>query len=220
MFSRKKNFDDLPNEVNWYADKYQAVLVWRNLFFLLSFLCTVVILTMTLAAFYFVPLKTIVPFVIKIDEKSGVAEVVNSRSIQEISASEALVKYFIVQYMRAREEYSPFMANYNYTSVILMSSEQVASQYRRNLPQDNAERPSLSIKISSISKIPGASAAKNAGETWQVRFSVINSSTTKEQKFIATMNCGFAPENKYTEEYRRINPLGFFVYSYDTTEEY
>ncbi|MFN7095745.1 MAG: VirB8/TrbF family protein, partial [Burkholderiales bacterium] len=77
---RKKNlaFDDnqesssLISEVsNWYADRYEHMLVQRNLLLLFVFLSFVIILVSVLVIRQVSLSKSVDPFVIEIEERSG-----------------------------------------------------------------------------------------------------------------------------------------------------
>ncbi|BEJ86644.1 hypothetical protein B10525_17770 (plasmid) [Campylobacter jejuni] len=57
---------------------------------------------------------------------------------KEIKANEALDKYFISTYVKAREGYYYDLLNQDYLLTQLMSSEKVANEYRALYEGDNA----------------------------------------------------------------------------------
>ena len=84
---------------------------------------------MTIASYYFVPLKSVSPFVIQIDEKTGVTEVVDSKNADEFTQNELLVKFFANKYILAREEYNYLTSDENRQIVRLMSAPDVYREY-------------------------------------------------------------------------------------------
>src|SRR5262245_52619761 len=103
------------SDKNWYKDRYQYVLVQRKVLTLITLLS----LSCTLFALFYIahitPLKTIEPFVIEVDQKSGITQTVDPLTVKELTANEAVNNFFIVQYIRARESYSStdYARNYN-----------------------------------------------------------------------------------------------------------
>ena len=74
MFKKKKLEEKNPNhKINWYEDKYQSVLVWRNWLFLITILSLIGITAVCGALYFTLPLKSVSPFIIQVDEKSGLS---------------------------------------------------------------------------------------------------------------------------------------------------
>ena len=133
------------DEKNWYKDRYQYVLVQRKLLAaitLLSLTCTV---ATVLVIAWLTPLKTVEPFVIQVDQKSGITQTVDPLTVPELTAEEAVKNFFIVEYIRSRETYSVTDLARNYNIVRVMSegkkvySEFLASADPNN-PHSNAAR--------------------------------------------------------------------------------
>ena len=92
---------------NWYEERYDNITVQRNLLFLLLLilLCLSIISIGVVA--YVINTKRFDPFVIQIDDTTGIAKVVNPLSSSILSGNEALAQYFIKKYIIARETYNP-----------------------------------------------------------------------------------------------------------------
>ena len=86
-------------DVNWYADKYQSLIVWRNWLLLITFLSLVGVLLMTLSQMYMLPLKSVKPFVVQIDEKTGQTQVVTKDTVEKYNVNEELIRHFAMLFI-------------------------------------------------------------------------------------------------------------------------
>jgi type IV secretion system protein VirB8 len=117
---------------NWKDDKFQSVIVQRNLLLIGLLLCFILILVALSTIRYLKNTQSIDPFVIEIEEKSGVPTVVKPLSIETYSANESIKRYFVMKYIRAREEYysETFNRNFNDVVRVLSNSSVYYSDYR------------------------------------------------------------------------------------------
>ena len=106
---------------NWYKDRYQYVLVQRKILVLITSLSLIASLVTVIVIAQLTPLKTVEPFVIQVDQKTGITQTVNQKTVSEITANEAVNNFFIVQYIRSRENYNSADLARNYNIVRLMS---------------------------------------------------------------------------------------------------
>ena len=84
------------------------------------------------------PLKSVEPFLIQVDSKSGITQLVDPVSVKEITGLEAVNNYFIVQYIRARENFSSRDIARSYATVRVMSEPtKVYSQFKREANPSN-----------------------------------------------------------------------------------
>ncbi|MDP5109795.1 MAG: VirB8/TrbF family protein, partial [Rickettsiaceae bacterium] len=92
---------------NWYEERFDNITVQRNLLFILLIvlLCLSIISIGVIA--YVINTKRFDPFVIQIDDTTGMAKVVNPINSQVLNGNEALAQYFIKKYVVARETYNP-----------------------------------------------------------------------------------------------------------------
>ena len=75
---------------NWYKDKYQFVLVQRNILAVISVVALFCSAIAVFAVMRLTPQKSVEPFVIQIDEKSGIVERVDPVTRTELTANEAI----------------------------------------------------------------------------------------------------------------------------------
>jgi len=186
---------------------------------LLSLLAT---LASVLVIAQLTPLKSVEPFVIQVDPKSGITQTVDPLTVREITGLEAVNNYFLVQYIRARESFNVNDITRNYATVRVMSEEQdVYSQFKREVSPSNPQSVtarmgstgSRSVKFKSISYIK----PQLAQARLLIEENTVNGGTVQYNR-IATISFEYA-KLQLTAEERYINPLGFRVTDYRVDED-
>ena len=213
--------EEAPSQ-SWYKDRYQYVLVQRKILTLITVLSLVCTLATVVVIASLTPLKSIEPFVIQVDQKSGITQTVDPLTVKELTANEAVNNFFIVQYIRSRETYSIHDLTKSYDIVRIMSERsrvypQFAGVADPNNPQSNAARlgttGTRAVKFKSISYLnPNLAQARllieeksdNAGyiqyhKIVLIAFEYIKLSLTTEERYV--------------------NPLGFRVTDYRVDED-
>jgi type IV secretion system protein VirB8 len=217
-----KQSQELIDQSNWYKDRYQYVVVQRKLLAMVTVLSLLCTLVTVLVIAYLTPLKTVEPFVIQVDQKSGITQTVDPLTVKELTANEAVNNYFIVQYIRARESYNIHDLARAYGIVRVMSEAgRVYQEFLRtadpNNPRSNAARlggtGSRSIKFKSISYLnPQLVQARILVEEKN------ESAGINQQHKIVLVAFEYIKLNLTAEE-RYINPLGFRVTDYRIDED-
>ncbi|MFN7038593.1 MAG: virB8 family protein [Alphaproteobacteria bacterium] len=214
-----EHFDPVAETKNWYSDKYEAIILQRNILFLIILLSISAIFAGSFVINSLANKKTIEPFVIEIDDKTGITTVVNPLTRQDLTTDNALNNYFIIKFLRARETYSRFEFDFNNNIVRLLSSPQVYREYRQVL-KDSLLNPlvlygdnnSTNLKIRSLIFM-------EVGRLAQVRFTVTENEGTKSvRNKIANIEFTYN-QMEMTEDERQINPLGFQIINYRVTDE-
>lgn len=168
------------------------------------------------------PLKSVEPYVIRVDKASGETQVVTAlKGPQPRTYEDAVNRYFISQYVRLREGWLNDAARENAYAVMLMSEPAEASRYLNGVQSSNRIAPSniygdkgfVSISVRTISFLSPTVA--------QVRYSKIitfgqNTPVAQNWNAIMTFKYTTAPEH---EKDRIINPLGFQVVNYRSDPE-
>lgn len=224
FLNRKKSTEtqdkDAVSEVrNWYSDRYQTVVVQRNLLFLVTVISLIGVFISVFVVRQVTASRSIEPFVIEIERKSGVATVVNPLERKKLAADEELTKYFIARYVQARETYDTLTYEYNYFTVIRLLSTSGIYYPFKNYIVSNPQSPRLlygevtssQIKIRSIT-LP------NEGEA-RVTFTIsVSGARSGDFNKVATLKFGYYTLEMSQEE-RYVNPLGFQVTAYRVDEE-
>ena len=207
---------DFDSANDWHAEKYYSALASRNRWLLAAMVAGLLVLLCIIALIGLTPLKTVEPYVVKEDSKSGLVTVLKPMREEGITAGEALRKYFLAQYVRAREIFDPTDIQHAYQTVMLLSDIEVGREYDRWINPENARSPVAlyaSKKIKRLVEI--RSITFLTPDTAQVRFTAIEKLDTSERPshWIATLQFKFV-QNSADEEERLINPVGFKVISY------
>jgi len=212
---------------NWYNDRYQFVVVQRNFFAIVTVLSLACSIAATFSISQLAPLKSVEPFVIQVDQKTGITQVVDPLKSSEITGNESINQYFIVQYCRARESFlgSQERNNYNYNVVRVLSEPEIFSSYYRDVAVSNTDSPIArlganglrEVKIGSI-KLLDRKTLPTGEEV--MRYLVVAQITEKGlSSSVKTMQKIISIEFKYAElelttEDRYLNPIGFRVLGY------
>ncbi len=169
------------------------------------------------------PLKTVTPFVIRVDNNTGATDIVTQLKTSEKSYGEVINKYWLAQYVGYRESYDWQTVQSTYDATNLLSAPPVQTEFAK-LYIKNPAAPHLVLK-DQFKVIVKVNAISFVGEMAQIRFekhiiplAAGNPTKPAPQKMIATV--AFEYLNKPLKETDRlINPLGFQITSYRVDPE-
>lgn len=204
---------------NWYEERFDNITVQRNLMFILLIvlLCLSIVSIGVIA--YVINTKRFDPFVIQIDDTTGMAKIVNPINSQILNGNEALAQYFIKKYVVARETYNPvdFTTLANKT-VRLLSANSIYWDYRGYLRNDELN-PAIKYGQKNTTFLIVKSWSKLSDNKYILRFS-INETAQARRVFnkIAVVEFKYIPM-ELTEEDKDINPLGFQVTGYRVDDD-
>ena len=206
----------------WDQDRLSAALRSRRLAWTVAAVAAGLTVVAVTAVAVLTPLKTTEPFVVRVDQTTGAVDVVRGLSSAEGPATydEAVSKYFLGQYVRAREGYLDPAAEESFALVSILSGateqRRWADLYRGSNPTSpqNLYGPEAEavIAIRAIGFI-------NDGVA-NVRFhrTVRQAQQIVESDWIATIAFTYT-RAPMTEPDRLRNPLGFQVTSYRADPE-
>jgi type IV secretion system protein VirB8 len=199
---------------SWYSSRYQIVVVQRNILLVFTIIAMVAVGVAVIFVKQLTSSKSLDPYVIEIEEKTGVATIVDQKTIQQFSSDEAIRKYFINQFIQAASGYDPKTYKKDVEKVRLFSSPAVYNDFRNRInARDLGVDSQIAVRIKSLQFLDGSTAQIRL--LLQINLAGANP-TTKDQ--IITMNFYFTNLNLTLEE-MLINPLGFQVTSYKITDE-
>ncbi|MDO8360592.1 MAG: VirB8/TrbF family protein, partial [Devosia sp.] len=89
------------------------------------------------------PLKTVEPFVIRVDNATGIVETVSALNSTPARYDEAVTKYFLGRYVRAREGYSYPEAETNFRTISLLSGQGEQARFAAWYRGSNPESPQV-----------------------------------------------------------------------------
>ncbi|WP_278976989.1 virB8 family protein [Oligella urethralis] len=168
------------------------------------------------------PLKTVEPFLLRVDNNTGAVDMVTMLKESETSYGEVTDKYWLGQYIKHREGYDWWTVQSNYDASMLLSGpneQKIIGDFFASPAAPYKvfkELYRVDIKILSISWV---------GDVAQVRFekkvvSLNESQATpaQPQRLIATIGYQYLNSPQQQAD-RLINPLGFQVMSYRVDPE-
>lgn len=169
------------------------------------------------------PLKTVEPYVIRVDNTTGMVDILTVLDEKQISSIEALDKHFIAQYVKAREGYYYDILNQDYIFVQLLSTPEIAESYRKIYAGDNARDAELGnatqVEVQIFSIVLGES---NGEKTATARINLKTTNKNSKSESMATKVITLTYKYQVAqvdEENRLLNPLGFKVSNYRIDEE-
>lgn len=99
------------------------------------------------------PLKTVEPFVVRVDNSTGIVDVVSALTATAGTYDEAVTKYFAAKYVRAREGYVWSEAEENFRTVALLSTQPEQTRFAGLYRGSNPESPQNTYGRSATARI-------------------------------------------------------------------
>lgn len=170
------------------------------------------------------PLKTSEPYLIKVDRSTGSTDVVHPlRDGKGASYGEVLDKYWIDQFIVARDGYEWETIQTSFNTMKLMTTPKTFGAYSQTVVGKNSltkvfvDQKSMRIDVQDISFLPSTNGEEKLAQVRFVRHVMNNhGEDDKEYKptyWTATLSYDYRSTIR-TENERRLNPLGFRVTSY------
>lgn len=169
------------------------------------------------------PLKSVEPYVIRVDRQSGGVDVVTRlTNTRDVTADEAVNKFNLSEYVRNRESWNPPAAQDYFRRVQALSLPQEQEKFAG---LQRATNPAAPVNVYKNGEIVGVSVRNITfinERVAQVRFvrSIMRPGNVPDEasNWIATINFKYL-DRPETEAGRLENPLGFQVVSYRADPE-
>lgn len=166
------------------------------------------------------PLKQVEPFVVRVDNSTGIVDVVSALADAPQTYDEAVTKYFAARYVRAREGYVAGEAEVNFRVVALLSSQQEQTRFASWYRGSNPDSPqnvygrsgTATITIKAISLI-----SKTVASIRYLRMVRVGDET-RTTHWVATLTFAYVNAPISTTD-RLTDPVGFVVSEYRTDPE-
>ena len=204
---------------NWYEERFDNITVQRNLLFilLLVLLCLSIVSIGVVA--YVINTKRFDPFVIQIDDTTGMAKIVNPINSKILNGNEALAQYFIKKYVVARETYNPVdFTTLAKKTVRLLSANSIYWEYRGYLRNEEVN-PAIKYGQKNTTFLVVKSWSKLSDNKYILRFSTNETAQARRvYNKIAVVEFKYIPM-ELTEKDKDINPLGFQVTGYRVDDD-
>ena len=208
----------------WFQDKYGTMKTQRNWAYLLAIVSTIAVIAMALGITTILPLKTVEPYVIRVDSSSGDVNIVSTLDSTdeqwlELTAEEALIQHLLVQYVVAHQTYSKIDLTRLFNWVRIHSSNEVFSPYERqwrhptDSPFSRYEDDTVEVEVKSITFFNDDTATVRFNTLWERK-----SGGTVQGSYVAVVRWKFVRAAIALDE-RWTNPLGFIVTSFRVDQE-
>ena len=204
---------------NWYQERYDNIVVQRNLLFLLLLFLVIFSIVSVGVIAYIINAKKFDPFVIQIDDTTGMAQVVNPASSNLINGNDALAQYFIKKYVIARETYNPVDFDTEAKQIIrLLSTPRVYTSYRGYIRNETIN-PQIKYGQKNTTYLILKSWSKLSDNKYIMRFSINETDgARKVYNKIAVVSFEYVAM-ELSEKDKEINPVGFQVIDYRVDDD-
>ncbi|TCQ74726.1 type IV secretion system protein VirB8 [Ochrobactrum sp. BH3] len=166
------------------------------------------------------PLKTVEPFVIRVDNSTGIVDVVSALTSEAGTYDEEVTKYFASKYVRAREGYQSVEAEDNFHTVSLLSGPEEQERFAEFYRGSNPKSPQVvyrdgvaKITIHSISLVN-----RNVTSVRYTRTVTRSNEPPRTTHWVATLTNSYVNVSIATSD-RLVNPLGYVVTEYRSDPE-
>lgn len=164
------------------------------------------------------PLKTVVPYTITVDRRSGYVETARGVKLGALTEREAVTEAFLAQYVMARETFDAADLNENYQKVAAWSQGRARAAYLRAYDRNNQDSVLNRLPATTVVAARIKSISHLSESTALVRFDTtrLDQGGTEPQpgpSWSAVVTYRYLDAPLRMED-RFINPLGFQVVGY------
>ncbi|HEY8616088.1 virB8 family protein [Phenylobacterium sp.] len=166
------------------------------------------------------PLKTVEPYVVRVDRATGAVEVIRGLEGAPVDPEEAVTRSFLATYVRAREGWLLAAAEANFRQVSIMSTPEEQQRWAAAFRPSNPLSPQVRLGVAGEAHAEIRAISFVAPKVANVRFRrlVRRGAEAEESDWIATVAFTYA-RAPMSEADRLRNPLGFQVSSYRADPE-
>lgn len=169
------------------------------------------------------PLKSVEPFVIRVDQATGVPEVMTALTDGQEEYDEAVTKYFLALYVRTREGYSYAARSVIFDHVQILSGPEEQAEFSEYYNASNPDSPQYVFGKKTKAEVEIRSVSFLDDGLAQVRFYRItrneDDDVERRSQWVATLTYTFDGQAEISAQDRMINPLGFIVTDYRADPE-
>lgn len=200
---------------SWYSNRYQIVVVQRNILLLFTVISMFSVAVAVIFVKNVMSSKSLEPYVIEVEDKSGIATVVDQLTAQNFTGDQVIRKYFINSFVHAASGYEPRTYKQDVDKVRLFSIPGIYGEFRNRInARDLGTDSRIDVRIKSIQFTDGNNAQIRIAK--QTNIQGVDPSIVDQ---VISMGFYFSPDMQLSMEERLINPLGFQVNKYMIADE-
>ncbi len=166
------------------------------------------------------PLKTVEPFVVRVDNSTGIVDVVSALTSTAGTYDEAVTKYFAAKYVRAREGYVWSEAQENFRTISLLSTQAEQTRFAALYRGSNPQSPQNTYGRGATARIDIASISLINQNVVSVRYirTITRGEEVRTTHWVGSITYSYANAPMSSTD-RLVNPLGFVVSEYRADPE-
>lgn len=206
---------------SWDADRLQSAERSRRLAWTVAGLASLLATAAVAAVALLTPLKTVEPYVVRVDRATGAVEVMTGlRAGKTLTYEEAVTKSFLATYVRARESWLPAAAEANFRQAAIMSTPDEQQRWAAAFRPTNPASPQVAYGPAAEAQVSVRAISFVAPGVANVRFHRLarQAGQATDTDWIATLAFAYT-KAPMGEADRLRNPLGFQVSSYRADPE-
>jgi type IV secretion system protein VirB8 len=218
--TKKDEADYYKEAASWDEDRIIALQKSKRTAWMVAGAAATLSLGLTLGLVLLIPLKTVEPFMVRVDASTGIVDQVVKLKDARESYDEVMTKFFLRRVVALRETYTRAQLQSNYDQSVLFTAPSARPQLKVDFSFDNVNGPykrygelgTSSVQIVNISFV-----AKNVAQVRYMRADRKGGAET-QTRWVATVEFRYVSQPA-SEEARGINPLGFQVTNYRNDPE-
>ena len=206
---------------SWDRDRLRAAERSRRLAWSAAGVMAALAVSAVAAVATLTPLKTVAPYVVRVDRATGAVEVMSGlRGGKDLTYEEAVTKSFLATYVRARETWLAPAAEANFRQAAIMSTPEEQQRWASLFRPSNPASPQITYGPAAEAQVSVRAISFVAPKVANVRFhrTLRQGGQVTETDWIATLAFTYA-KAPMSEADRLRNPLGFQVSSYRADPE-
>lgn len=165
------------------------------------------------------PLKTVEPFVIRVDNATGAVDIVSVLTEAPQVYGEVVDKYWLNRYVQSRESYDYETVQATYDATVLLSAPEVQREFRGTYDGPEARDKVLGDRVRLRVRVRSITPSKDTAVVRFVRTRHASEGLADVvESLVATIAFRYVAA-PMREEDRLVNPLGFQVTSYRVDPE-
>lgn len=235
MFTRRKKQPPAPpprdeqprslfrDAISWESSRVEMLESSARRAWLVASIAIASSAALVVAIVLMLPLKRTDLAVIRMDNTTGAVDIVTTLNTRDTTLDEVKDKYWLANYVQARETYEWFTLQKSYDTVGLMSSATVGAEYNAQFEGANALHKkwgsSMRVTTEIVSVVPNGKGIGTVRFTKTSKRPDEAGSTGTTTRWVATIGYEYRNPSSMREADRQINPFNFRVLSYRVDPE-
>ncbi len=217
---RDPESDYYKEALAWQEEKYDLAIKQRRMGWIVATVFGGIASMLSFALMALVPLKTVEPYTIEVDRITGETHVSKPLKEGKLTQSEALTKYWLIKYVRARTGYDRQDIENNYVLVQMMSDKKEFARYAKVFDPKKPDSPYQRYGEKTVVEVDVKSISFLDKNTASIRIDLTEITNDKPDTtpWVVTASFQFTLEPR-TEAERFDNPLGFQATKWRIDEE-